>query len=349
MKEVFSIRLKQLRVMQGLSMDLLCKRVNNALSKQSISKYESGKMMPDSKSLIVLANALNVSIDYFFRPIGLTIDRIEFKRVSKLKAKQLDSIKEIIKDKLERYFEVESILDVQSEYMPEYQNIIVQSEKDVYNIVNLIKSDWRLGEDGINNLIEILEENKIKVIEIDAPNVLEGLCGFADKTEPFIVLNKNFSSERKRFTALHELAHLVVNFDTSLSENEVENLCNLFASEMLISKDVLIKKIGQNRGDISLLELKDIQIQFGISIEELMRKAQHLNIITENRYKTFCIKKKNADFRDFVEKSRTRDEDSNRFTRLVYRALASEIISISKASSLLNTPIEVVRGELNLA
>jgi hypothetical protein len=33
----------------------------------------------------------------------------------------------------------------------------------------------------------------------------------------------------------------------------------------------------------------------------------------------------------------------------VYRALASEIISISKASSLLNTPIEVVRGELNLA
>ena len=349
MKEIFSIRLKQLRIMQGLSMDLLCRRVNNALSKQSISKYESGKMMPDSKSLIVLANALNVSIDYFFRPIGLTIDRVEFKSESKLKAKRLDSIKEIIKDKLERYFEVESILDVQSEYKSDYQNIVVQGEKDLYSITSLIKKDWKLGEDGINNLIEILEENKIKVIEIEAPKTLEGLCGFANDTQPFIVLNKNLNSERKRFTALHELAHLIINFESSLDEKNVEELCNLFASEMLISKDVLIKKIGQNRGDISLHELKDIQTQFGISIEELMRKAQNLNIITENRYKTFCMKKKNAEFKDFVEKNRTKAEDANRFTRLVYRALASEIISISKASSLLNTPIEVVRGELNLA
>ena len=306
-------------------------------------------MRPDSKSLIVLANALNVSIDYFCRPIGLTIDRVEFKSESKLKAKRLDSIKEIIKDKLERYFEVESILDVQSEYKSDYQNIVVQGEKDLYSITSLIKKDWKLGEDGINNLIEILEENKIKVIEIEAPKTLEGLCGFANDTQPFIVLNKNLNSERKRFTALHELAHLIINFDSSLDEKNVEELCNLFASEMLISKDVLIKKIGQNRGDISLHELKDIQTQFGISIEELMRKAQNLNIITENRYKTFCMKKKNAEFKDFVEKNRTKAEDANRFTRLVYRALASEIISISKASSLLNTPIEVVRGELNLA
>ena len=84
-------------------------------------------------------------------------------------------------------------------------------------------------------------------------------------------------------------------------------------------------------------------------IDVKVTDPQNLNIITENRYKTFCMKKKNAEFKDFVEKNRTKAEDANRFTRLVYRALASEIISISKASSLLNIPIEVVRGELNLA
>ena len=218
----------------------------------------------------------------------------------------------------------------------------------MFAIVACIKNDWKLGEDGINNLIEILEENKIKVIEIDAPNSFDGLSGFANGKNPIIVLNKNFDSERKRFTALHELGHLLLNFDSSINEKQIESYCNLFASEMLISKDVFIQKIGLNRRDISLQELQDIQEQFGISIDALMYKAKGLNIITESRFKTFCIKKNQPKFKEVVEQSRYKQEQSNRFVRLVYRALASEIISISKAGVLLNTPINAVRNQLNL-
>ena len=92
--------------MQGLSMDSLCEKANFALSKQAISKYETGKMMPDSKSLIILSNALGVSIDYFFRPIAISIDKVEFRKRSKLGVKQIDAIKELVRDKLERYFEI---------------------------------------------------------------------------------------------------------------------------------------------------------------------------------------------------------------------------------------------------
>ena len=212
-----------------------------------------------------------------------------------------------------------------------------------------IKKEWKLGEDGINNLIEILEENKIKVIEIDAPAGFDGLSGYANENNPIIVLNKNFESERKRFTALHELGHLILNFDSSIDEKRIEKLCNLFANEMLISKDVFTLKLGMNRKDISLQELQDIQQQFGISIDALMYKARELNIITERRYRTYCIKKnQTAKFKEGVEKSRYKQEGSNRFVRLVYRALASEIISISKASVLLNTPIDAIRNQLNL-
>ena len=78
-------------------------------------------------------------------------------------------------------------------------------------------------------------------------------------------------------------------------------------------------------------------------------KARELNIITERRYRTYCIKKnQTAKFKEGVEKSRYKQEGSNRFVRLVYRALASEIISISKASVLLNTPIDAIRNQLNL-
>ncbi|MGM9816421.1 MAG: helix-turn-helix domain-containing protein [Lepagella sp.] len=349
MNNLFSTRLKQARVMRGLSMDNLCNRANNALTKQSISKYEAGKMMPDSKSLIILANALGVNIDYFFRPVALVIEKVEFRKRSKLGVKQEMSIKEIVKDILERYFEIESIINIRSEFKQEYSSVQIQGENDVFSIVSRIKNDWKLGDDGINNLIEILEENNIKVVEIDALETFDGLSGYVNNTHPIIVLNKNFDSERKRFTALHELGHLLLSFDISIDRNGIERLCNLFASEMLISKDVYIKKIGQNRKDISLQELQDIQIQYGISIDALMYKAWSLNIITESRFKTFRIKKNlSQQFKDAVEKSRYKQEESNRFMRLVYRALASEIISISKAGALLNTPVNIVRNQLNL-
>lgn len=349
MKTIFPIRLKRARTMRGLSMDALCGRAGNALSKQAISKYETGKMMPDSKSLIALANALELPVDYFFRPTGVEIGAIEFRKKAKLGIRQIDSIKEIVKDRLERYFEIESINDIVSEGSDDYGHVTVQDEGDVYPIVAKLKSKWELGEDGINSLIEVLEENNIKVIEIDAPKSFDGLSGYVDGHNPVVVLNANMCSERKRFTALHELGHLLMHFDSGLDDKRIERLCNLFASEMLISKEMFLRKIGQRRGDISLQELEAIQMQFGISVDALMYKARHLNIITEHRYLTFQ-KKKNAlgPFKDEVEKSRYKAERSCRFTRLVYRALAGEIISVSKASALLGLPVDEVREQLNL-
>ena len=67
MKQVFSQRLKSARMMRGLSMDDLRLKMGNMISRQAISKYEKGLMMPESTVLIAIANALGVSVDYFFR------------------------------------------------------------------------------------------------------------------------------------------------------------------------------------------------------------------------------------------------------------------------------------------
>ena len=59
MIKVFSIRLKQARLMKNLSMDKLCEKIG--VSKQSIYKYENAQMMPDSRTLLALSNALTLS------------------------------------------------------------------------------------------------------------------------------------------------------------------------------------------------------------------------------------------------------------------------------------------------
>ena len=95
--------------MNGLSMDSLCEKINNIVSKQSISKYEKGIMMPESTILIALSKALNVNVDFFFRPYNVTVEDIEFRKKSKLKASSLKSIKEKVIDEIERYMEIENL------------------------------------------------------------------------------------------------------------------------------------------------------------------------------------------------------------------------------------------------
>ena len=88
MEQIFSQRLKNARIMQGLSMDELCEVMGNIVSKQANSKYENGKMLPNSTVLIQLANVLHTSIDYFFKPFQVKLEGIEFRKKAKLLSKE---------------------------------------------------------------------------------------------------------------------------------------------------------------------------------------------------------------------------------------------------------------------
>lgn len=348
MKQIFSQRLKSARLMNGLSMDSLCEKMNHIVSKQSISKYEKGIMMPDSTILIALSKALNVSVDFFFRQYNVTVEDLEFRNKCKLKSFSLKGIKEKVIDEIERYMEIENLLDMDNSFHIDYKDIIIKEKNDAITVAGKLRNDWKLGEDAISNITFLLEENGIKVIHLDAETEFDGLSGFINKTVPVIIVNNNATAERQRFTALHELGHLLLNFAQELQDKERERLCNIFANEMLIPTSEFIRLIGVSRKDISLQELIPIQMQFGISIDALMYKAKEAGIITKQRYKGYCIKKNSSsDFNEQIKETRYPQEQSHRFLGLVYKAISQEIISISKASSLLNCSVNDVRSSLN--
>lgn len=349
MESVFSKRLKSARLMKGLSMDELCERINHLVSKQSISKYEKGMMMPDSTVLIALSKALEVNIDFFFRPYKTSFENIEFRKKSKLRISVQNSIKEKVSDEIERYMEIEDLLDVENHYIARYKEIVIQKKDDVFHLVRQLRKDWKIGEDAISNITFLLEENGIKVIYLDAEPGFDGLSGVVNQSKPFIIVNKNANSERQRFTALHELGHLILNIPDELPDKEKEKLCNVFANEMLIPTSELIHLLGEARKDISLQELIPIQSQYGISIDALMYKAKECGIISEQRYKGYCIKKnQSTSFEMQTQQSLYPHENSSRFASLVYRAVSQEIISISKAAALLNISVHDVRSNLSL-
>lgn len=347
--EIFAQRLKNARIMKGYSMDELVSVMGNTLSKMSISKYEKCQLSPSSSVVISLSKALGQPVDYFFKPFTVQIESVKFRKLkSKLGAKQENRIKENISDLLERYITIEEICNSGVQFVSPFEEEI-SSPIQIKEAAIRLRVNWQIGTYGIVNVINLLEEHGVKVMEIDAPESFDGLSSMVNDKYPVVVLNKNFSSERKRFTALHELGHILFKFDNSVTEKDEEALCNLFANEMLILEPVFKGLFGERRHDISYQELRSIQTQFGISCDAMMYKAKSCGIISEQRYKTYCIQKNTVpQFKERVEASLYPKEESSRFTRLVYSALSKELITISKAAAFLHQSVEQVRGDLSL-
>lgn len=347
MNNVFSQRLINARKIRCLSQRDLSRLLDGKISPTAIAKYEKGLMMPSSNTLILLSNALNMSIDYFFRPFFVKInpDNFEFRKNSSLGAKKVESVKHLVCTDTEKYIEIETILGISNNFSLDYSNMSVECENDAKVLAMRFRRDMNIGSDAIVSAIDLLESSGVKIIEINADKSFSGTCNKADDI-PIIVVNKNMSSERKRFTIFHELGHLLIVCADGVNK---ERMCDAFANEVLIPTDKFKSLIGESRHDISLVELQSIQREYGISVDALMVKAKQLNIITDKRYVSFH-KKKNAlpTFKASVEESLYKNEDTCRFNRLVYRALASEVISFSKAASLLDMSVAQVRDSLNL-
>jgi len=344
MKEIVSLKIKQGRVLNAMSLQDLADLIG--VSKQMISKYEKGESLPSSKILIQLAKSLKVKLDYFFLPSTVELGEINFRKKNSFSIKKINSLKEEIKIKLSNYLEIENILQINNSFENPLNRKKVFSLDDIESIVKELRDEWEIGLDPIHNIIQLLEDKEIKVVEINEPeNKFDGLASVINNKYPIIVINQNFNVERKRFTLLHELGHLLL----TLPECEVkfeENICNRFASEFLFPKNMVIKEFGESRDAISLMELIEVQKKYGISIKAIMYRLKDVGILSESRLAEFYKKINfNSSLKREVDEERFKTpEVSHRYEQLVYRALSQELISSSKAASLLNMNINEVLG-----
>lgn len=348
MESVFGKRLANARKIKCLSQRELCEKLGGIVSSNAIAKYEAGKMLPSSTTLIALSKALGMEIDYFFRPFTFQIDadKFEFRKKSSLGKKQENALKETIIAQIEKYLEVESITHDDKHFDIDFRNETVSTSNDARALANRLREKLDLGTDCIPNPIEVLESRGVKVIEVEANNKFDGSC-VCENQIPVIVLNKHTCSERKRLTLFHELAHLILSF---AEHADKERLCNIFANEVLLPSAVLKQMIGERRKNISLVELKDIQRLYGISVEAIMAKARQLSIINESQYRSFCISLNKSDaLKEKIRETVYPQEHTTRYERIVYKALSDELISASKAANLLNEPVDVVLAHINVA
>lgn len=344
----FGQRLKSARIMAKLSMDNLVEKVDRAVSKQTISKYERGVMAPkDSEIVIKLARALNVPVDYFFKQSLLTFQSINFRKKTNIGIREERAIKEHVKALLERYYELEELLHISPDFINPLDGVVVLSPEDVEKAAQMVREKWGLGDIApITRVIDVLEENEVKVVELELPEGFDGISGRV-KNNPFIVIKRKSPDDRKRFTALHELAHLIIDFPRDMHEPDSERICHSFAGAMLLPEKALKKELrASRRSNISLYELLQIKEQYGISIQAIMARARALHIISEHSFKLFYVFMNRRNMKINEPGKYPLKEESVRFKQLLHHALAEEIISISKASALSESSLAQLEREM---
>jgi len=336
----FGIRLRSARKMAGLSMDALAEKAEAIVSKQAISKYEKGQINPGSEVLLALACALDVEIDYFFRSFRISIAALEFRKKSRLRKKAEERIKHQAIDFLQKYLELEEILNIPPRFEPPVSDNLVRGYEDIERAAREIRKKWKLGDGPVPHLIELLEDRGFKVYEVADFENFDGLSGFVPGMNiPVIAVNRGNDLIQKRFTVAHELAHLLLNF-SRVEDKTTEKLCHAFAGALLLPENILREELGRQRNKITEWELKKLKGIFGISMQAIMARAARLEIITENVYRSFCIYASTCGWRKEEPGSYDGKEVANRSQQLVYHAAAEQIISFSKAACFLNKSLE---------
>ena len=139
------------------------------------------------------------------------------------------------------------------------------------------------GDGPIASILRLLERKGIMILAATLPDYVFRMSTWADKKHPLMILDFNPEKspvEKLRFTAVHELAHLLFLFPQE-SDYSVEKRCDLFASFFFLPKQTFIEELGaEKREKITLQEMIDIKELYGVSLAASIITARDYGIIT---------------------------------------------------------------------
>ena len=309
-------RIKLARRLCRFSMDDLVREMGEqAVSKMAISKIERGLMRPSVSTLQAIAQACRQPISFFSKP-QLNLGSLEYRFRENVSERQRQEVKAMTEDLLLRYFEMQGIEGEAFPFVHPMPRTVLRNYADAEVAAIKLRRKWEVGLQPIHSVYELLGLYGIHVLELDlgGENVL-GLSTFVHGNvspkggTPIIIINTsaNTTTERKRFTALHELCHLlfrlrpddevrhqaylaglpVLPYTVTLKQPTEERLCDLFASAMLMPEPSVLRRFGQVRIDLSLTELIATRELYGISVAAQVHRLHDLRIINDDLYNYF--------------------------------------------------------------
>ena len=149
----------------------------------------------------------------------------------------------------------------------------------------------------------------------------------------FVTLRKEKTEEAQRYLLASELARIVLEInDPALNTEDVNNE---FASSFLMSRELIIKDIGERRKKISFYELEELRKKYRLPEIVIIKRLRQLKIISEaEKIRLYNhVKDKSGESDDGTE---IKHEKSDRYKKTVIEAVLEKYIDYKKGAKFLN-------------
>lgn len=357
-------RLREARESLEFTMEHLGNLVG--VKRQTISNYESGLRSPEPEILMNLIRALKQPLIFFTteRPTSLGLKETIFFRSFQSKTARTNRKCEIYSDwfvQIAAYFE--KFINFPTVDLPETSSPINGKHytiEEIEEIAQICRKHWKLGNGPISNIVALLESKGIIVSRIKLDTNTVSAYSFREADRPFIFLGSEFGLFRSRFSAAHELGHLILHrgiskeeFETDLKHFEKE--ADYFASAFLLPRETYPLEIFSFKLS-AFIELKK---RWKTSVASQIMRCKHLGIINEDREvglrkqlsKNKWLKNEPLDNQFPIEKSAIMEKSLNLLVKegmLTAEELINNIrLSLDTISILINTDFKFNLPETN--
>ncbi len=201
---MFCKNLKYYRLKKKMTKKELASLVG--VTPMAISYYESGERKPGMDVVKALAQALDVRAADFLRSCNenLVFTHGEFRKGSSLSVSQQEYVQESVEEYMNRFYTIVDILE--EKVLPEAPACHgVHLSENIEQDAKMLRKYLHISDAGpVGNLVGMLENKGILIYFFNAStDAFSGMNGIVNE-RPYIVVNRNMTSERIRSTIVQD-------------------------------------------------------------------------------------------------------------------------------------------------
>lgn len=282
------LRLTQARHLAGLTKKQVADAVG--VTPAAVGQFEAGVAKPRPELLLRLADALSVPVAFFLagRPHAqIDASMAHFRSLRSTRVYQRNKAIGHVGQTWELTLALEKRVRLPPVDLPGFVSGEVHPgaalPRDPASAAQALRRHWGLGYGPIPHLVRQMEARGIIVTtpspDPDSATVDAFSSGCLPR--PVIVLTSNRSDDvyRYRFTAGHELGHLVLHADTAAGDVQQEREADAFAAEFLTPRASIMPLLPA-RADLG--KLAELQHVWGVSVSSLLYRCREVGLLSDS-------------------------------------------------------------------
>lgn len=282
MSEFVGTNLRLIRLFHDLSLTELGEQVG--VSKQFLSRVETGAEVVSASLEAALADALVVLPDFFYRidPNPIVDEQCHFRRHLTTKV----ALRQVARARGEILKRLVGVLDEHVE-LPRYQvgEADPETPEMIEHAAERFRSLFGLGLGPLSNVTRVAENAGAVVLKVHglAPEI--DAVSFATK-RPVIALNGDGRSAcRERFGIAHELGHFSLHIGVLTGDRLTETQANRFASALLMPRSTFATecRIALRGTRLNWMGLSELKLRWGVSKAAILFRGRQLGMFSDDQ------------------------------------------------------------------